>query len=84
MMNAHADETFHRVRKLLISMVKMKEESIKETSNLQTDLGIDSLDVVEIVSRMEEEFGIQFESEDLPVVRTVSDVVQLVEKARRT
>ena len=54
--------------------------SITEETNFIEDLGADSLDV-ELCLAFEDEFGVHIEDEDLPNMRTVSDVLNYIEKA---
>ena len=50
-------------------------DSISETSSFKEDLGVDSLDLFELVMELEEEFGIEIPSEDLENLATVADVI---------
>ena len=51
-------------------------DSISETSSFKEDLGVDSLDLFELVMELEEEFGIEIPSEDLENLATVADVAK--------
>lgn len=48
-----------------------------------TELGIDSLDLVDLVFDMEEELGIEFEDDELMTIKTVRDLIQLVESKKQ-
>lgn len=48
---------------------------VKAESNFKDDLGVDSLDLFELVMSMEEEFGVEIPSEDLEKIATVGDVI---------
>ena len=50
-----------------------------ETSSFKEDLGVDSLDLFELVMELEEEFGIEIPSEDLENLATVADVAKYIE-----
>ena len=52
--------------------------SLVPEANLLDDLGADSLDVVELVMALEEEFGIEVPDEDVEGIRTIGDIVQYV------
>ena len=52
--------------------------SLVPEANLLDDLGADSLDVVELVMALEEEFGIEVPDEDVESIRTIGDIVQYV------
>ncbi len=51
---------------------------ITEETSFKDDLGADSLDLFELVMRCEEEFGIEFPSDDLENIKTVGDVIQYI------
>jgi len=78
------DAIFKRVRKMLSRMMKLKEPTISLESHLRDDLGVDSVDIWEIITKMEEEFGIEVEEGDARGVGTVQDVVDYVERKMRT
>ena len=54
-------------------------DSISETSSFKEDLGVDSMDLFELVMELEEEFGIEIPSEDLENLATVADVAKYIE-----
>ena len=54
-------------------------DSISETSSFKEDLGVDSLDLFELVMELEEEFSIEIPSEDLDNLATVADVAKYIE-----
>ena len=54
-------------------------DSISETASFKEDLGVDSLDLFELVMELEEEFGIEIPSEDLENLATVADVAKYIE-----
>ena len=55
---------------------------IKRESNLQNDLGADSLDTVEIVMNLEDEFDIQIPDDKVEKVKTVGDVIDFVKQVK--
>ena len=68
-----------RVKKIIIEQLGVKEEEVKHEASFVDDLGADSLDTVELVMALEEEFDITVEEEELSDVATVGDAVTLVE-----
>ena len=58
---------------------KIKGQNVDENSSLR-DLGLDSLDKAEIMINIEDEFGIEFEEEEMLHVVTVKDLQELIEK----
>ena len=78
------DDIFKRVRKILSRMMKLKESAITLESHLRDDLGVDSVDIWEIITKMEEEFGIEVEEGDARGVNTVQDIVSYVKGKMQT
>lgn len=78
MANIDANDIFNRVRKMLSRMMKLKESAIRAESHLRDDLGVDSVDILEIITKIEQEFGIEVEEGDARGVNTVQDVVNYV------
>ncbi|MBL8087890.1 MAG: acyl carrier protein [Chthonomonas sp.] len=73
-----ANDTFERVKKVVVEELNVKDEEVSETANFQEDLGADSLDVVELVMAFEEEFGIDIPDEDVTNLKTVGDAVNYI------
>jgi len=61
--------------------VDHKEGKFSESANLRDDLGVDSLDIVEIVMQVEEELGIMIEDDQFSNLMTVGELMRVVEKA---
>jgi len=70
---------FDKVRSILASQLDIDEDKIARDTDIAEDLGADSLDVVELMMAVEEEFGINFDDEDLTGFKTVADVVRYIE-----
>lgn len=58
----------------------ISEDGISDTSSFKEDLGVDSLDLFELVMELEEEFGIEIPSEDLEQLATIGDVAKYIEE----
>ena len=69
---------FEKIRSLLSEQLGFYEEIITESTSFE-DLGADSLDLVELMMSLEEEFSISADEEELTDVKTVGDVVKLIE-----
>mgnify|MGYP004637322339 CR=1 FL=1 len=69
---------FEKIRSLLSEQLGFYEEMITESTSFE-DLGADSLDLVELMMSLEEEFSISADEEELTDVKTVGDVVKLIE-----
>ena len=70
---------FEKVKKIIAEELNVKEEKITMEANLVEDLEADSLDAVEIIVRIEEEFDLQVDDEAAENVKTVGDLVKCIE-----
>ncbi len=71
---------FEKVRELLSSQLEVSEDEISMDTNIVDDLGADSLDVVELITSLEEEYGILITDEAIRELYTVREVVEFIEK----
>jgi acyl carrier protein len=67
-------EFFDRVRKVICEQLSVTEGEVSEDKRFQEDLNADSLDVVELIMALEEEFGIEIPDDDVANMKTVGDV----------
>jgi len=67
-----------KVRKILAETLSVPEDQVKPEARFQEDLDADSLDLVEAVLALEEEFGVTIPEEEMEGVKTVGQAVQLV------
>lgn len=74
-------DTSNKVIDIVAQKLKIDKNTITPISTLQ-DLGADSLDLVEIVMRLEEVFGIEINDEDAEKLHNINDVVEYVQKIR--
>lgn len=71
--------TLDKVKKLIANQLGIEEGKITEDSRLIEDLGADSLDTVEMLMTLEEEFGVQIPDEEAMQLSTVKSIVDLIE-----
>ncbi len=71
---------FEQIRSALASQFEIDPESITLETNLIDDLGADSLDVVELIMSLEDEYGIAISDEDAAQLYTVGRIVEYLEK----
>ena len=71
---------FEQVRQLLAHQFEVDENTITMDTNIADDLGADSLDVVELLISLEDDYGISIPEEDIVNVKTVQDIVDMIEK----
>lgn len=70
---------FDEVKKILAEQLDIDPETIEMTSNLQTDLGADSLDAIDIVMSIEDQYGIEVPDSVIENMRSVEDIVSFIE-----
>ena len=68
-----------RVKKLICEQLGVKEEEVKDDASFVDDLGADSLDTVELVMALEEEFDVEIPDDDAEKITTVKEAVAFVE-----
>lgn len=68
-----------RVTKIIVDRLGVDESKVTPEATFKEDLGADSLDVVELVMELEDEFGLQFSDEDSEKIVTVGDAVSYIE-----
>lgn len=70
---------FDKVKELIIDQLDVDEDAVTAAANIQDDLGADSLDVVDLVMSLEEEFDIEIPDEAVEGIKTVGDIVKYIE-----
>ena len=73
---------FEKLRGIIADVMSISEEEISMQSTFLEDLGADSLDVFEIVMRIEDEFGIEIPTEAIENIVTVEDAVTQIQQAK--
>ena len=69
-----------RVKKIIVDQLGVEEETVTPEASFVDDLGADSLDTVELVMALEEEFGIEIPDEDAEKITRVREAVDYIEK----
>jgi len=79
-----SDETSteDRIRKIVVDQLGVNADQITPEAKFIEDLGADSLDTVELVMALEEEFGNEIPDEEAEKLTTVGDVIQYIEAAQ--
>ncbi len=70
---------FEQAQQMIADELKLDPSEIKPESRLVDDLHADSLNIVELVLRMEEQFEIEIPDDDMPKLQTVGDIVEYIE-----
>lgn len=72
---------FEKIKCIVVEQLGVADKEITRESSFIDDLGADSLDIVELVMSLEEEFGLEISDEDVEKMLTVGDVVDYLENA---
>jgi acyl carrier protein len=72
--------TFERLRKIIVDQLGVEESQVTMESSFREDLKADSLDLVELIMAMEEEFGAEVSDEDAQKIQSVGDAVRYVDE----
>jgi acyl carrier protein len=70
-----------KVMKLIIEQFNIEEDSVDLDTSFRDDLNADSLDLVELVMGLEDEFGLEVEDEDVEAIKTVGDAIEYIKEA---
>lgn len=70
----------NKVREMIAKQLDVDIKEVNAEASFLEDLGADSLDVVELIMQMEEEFGLQIPDEDAEKIKTVQDAIDYIKK----
>lgn len=73
---------FEKLRKLLAKQLRIDESKITPDSDIKNDLGADSLDILQLLMTVEDEYGISIPEEELVTFSKVGDIVSYLEKRK--
>ena len=76
--NMSSDSVFESVKSILVDQLNVSEDSVQMDSLFVDDLNADSLDMVELVMAMEQEFNISIPDEEAERIKTVGDAVEFI------
>jgi acyl carrier protein len=72
--------TYDRLKKIVVEQLGADEDEVKPEASFVDDLNADSLDLVELIMSLEEEFGTEISDEDAEKIRTVQDAVDYIDE----
>jgi len=70
---------FKRIKEMIVEELNVPEEKITMEARLAEDLGADSIDAVELIMNIEDEFSVEVSDEEAQNIKTVGDLVKYVE-----
>lgn len=71
---------FEKLKDLIADQLGVDEDEVTMEANIQDDLGADSLDVVDLITTIEDEFDLSIPDEAVEEIKTVGDIVNYIEK----
>lgn len=72
------EEIFDKLKELVVDQLGVDNDEVTTEATIQEDLGADSLDLVDLVMAVEEEFDVKIADEDLEGIKTVGDIVDYI------
>ena len=73
---------FDKVKEIIVKELKVDAEKVTLDARLKDDLGADSLDAVEVIMALEDEFGIEISDDAMLTIKTVGDIVRHIESQK--
>ena len=73
------NDIFEKLKAIAVNQIGIDEEKITPESDIIKDLGLDSLDIVDMLMSVEETFGVTIDDGDVAEMKTVADVVKFIE-----
>ena len=70
---------FEKVRDILVEQLDVEEDKVTMEASITDDLGADSLEVVDLVMSLEEEFDVEIPDDQVENIKTVGDIVRYIE-----
>lgn len=74
------EEIFEKLKNIIVEQLGVNEEVVKEEATFVDDLEADSLDIVELIMNIEEEFNMEIPDEETEKIVTVGDVVKYIKE----
>nr|YP_009296163.1 acyl carrier protein [Sebdenia flabellata]AOM65098.1 acyl carrier protein [Sebdenia flabellata] len=81
MTSEYSADTLKKVKDIIIEQLGVNEKDVTLQANFGTDLGADSLDTVELVMAIEEEFSIDIPDDDAAKIETLAQAIEFIDKA---
>lgn len=72
-------DIFEKVKSIVVDQFDADADTIQENTSIVDDLGADSLDVVDLVMAVSDEFGVEIPDEQVENIKTIGDIVKFIE-----
>lgn len=73
-----SEDVFAKIKQIVIERLGVEEDEVTIAASFKDDLGADSLDIVELVMELEDEFDLEISDEDAEKITTVGEVVEYI------
>ncbi len=77
--NSQTGSIEERVKKIIMEKLEVAEEEVTSESSLRDDMGVDSLEITDIVMELEEVFDIEISTEDAEKIQTVQEIIDYIQ-----
>ena len=71
---------FDKLKEIIVDQLGVEEDVVTPEANIQDDLGADSLDIVDLIQTIEDEYDLSIPDEAVEEIKTVGDIVNYIEK----
>ena len=71
---------FDKLKEIIVEQLGVEEDAVTPEANIQEDLGADSLDIVDLIQTIEDEYDLSIPDEAVEEIKTVGDIVNYIEK----
>ena len=75
--------TIDKVKEIIANQLSIDVDKLTENTNISEDLGADSLDLVEILMSLEDEFKVSIPDEAIPQIKSIKDVVEFIDSHKK-
>ena len=75
--------TIDKVKEIIANQLSIDVDKLTESTNISEDLGADSLDLVEILMSLEDEFKVSIPDEAIPQIKSIKDVVEFIDSHKK-
>ena len=76
------NDIFEKLKAIAVNDIGIDADKVKPESDIIKELGLDSLDIVDMLMKVEETFGVTIDDSDVAEMKTVADVVKFIENAK--
>lgn len=72
------NDTFERIKKIIVDQLDVEENKITQDASFTNDLGADSLDIVELIMALEDQFDIEISDDEAQKILTIKDAIEYI------